>query len=52
VDEAVSLARLLTRAFLDDPIERWCLACDDFPAPLDLQYLHVVRNIAPKGGCG
>ena len=48
-DEATTLGRLLARAFVDDPIERWCLACDDLGALLELQFVHVVAQIAPKG---
>ena len=47
--EAVALARLLTRAFIDDPIEQWCLACDDLGGVLELEFLTVVDQLAAKG---
>jgi len=47
-DEVVTLSRLLTRAFIDDPIDRWCLACDDFSGLLELQSLQVVGQLASR----
>lgn len=49
--EVVVLARLLALAFLDDPIERWCLACD---APrklleLELELSLVVDQLVSEG---
>jgi N-acetylglutamate synthase-like GNAT family acetyltransferase len=47
-DDVVGLAQLLTRTFIDDPIERWCLACDDFGALLELQSLEVVGKLVAR----
>jgi GNAT superfamily N-acetyltransferase len=43
-DDARSVARLLTTAFSDDPVEQWCLACDDFSGLLELQSARVVEE--------
>ncbi len=48
-DEAVAVARVLTRAFIEDPIERWCLACDDLAALIELELLQVTRQLASDG---
>jgi len=47
--EAARVAHLLARVFADDPIERWCLACDDPAQVLELEFLHVVRQISAEG---
>ena len=47
-DEVVTLSRLLTRPFIDDPIERWCLARDDFSELLELQSLQVVDQLVSR----
>jgi ribosomal protein S18 acetylase RimI-like enzyme len=49
VDEAVPVARLLARAFADDPIELWCLECDDLPGLLELEFLEVAKQLTAKG---
>jgi len=48
-DEAVAVARVLTRAFIEDPIERWCLACDDLAGLIELELLQVTRQLASDG---
>ena len=48
-DEARPAARLLTRAFAHDPIELWCLACDDPPGLMELEFLEVARQLAARG---
>jgi len=47
--EVPAIARLLSRAFADDPIERWCLACRSYLAVLELEFLEVAGQIAPEG---
>jgi GNAT superfamily N-acetyltransferase len=47
--EAAPVARLLTRAFADGPIERWCMECDDPVALIGLELRLAVRQLAPKG---
>jgi len=47
--EVSLVARLLTRAFADDPIEGWCLACDDLLGLLELEFGQVASQLAPKG---
>ena len=43
------MARLWTRAFADDPIERWCLSCDDVEAALEAEYLEAASQLATRG---
>ena len=47
--EVPAIARLLSRAFADDPIERWCLACRGYRAVLELEFLEVAGQIASEG---
>jgi ribosomal protein S18 acetylase RimI-like enzyme len=47
--EVPAIARLLSRAFAEDPIERWCLACRGYRAVLKLEFLEVGGQIAPEG---
>ena len=49
VDEVVPAAKLLTRAFADDPISRWCLACDDPIALIELEFLQAAQQLAAYG---
>lgn len=48
-DETTPVAHLLARAFANDPIELWCLACDDLPGLIELEFLHVVREVSAEG---
>jgi len=48
-DDAVVLARLLVLAFADDPIERWCLACDDPKEILELEFSQVINQLTAEG---
>ena len=48
-DDTGAVARLLTRAFAADPIERWCLACDDLPLLMELEFLVAVRQLSAQG---
>jgi GNAT superfamily N-acetyltransferase len=48
-EETVPVARLLARAFADDPIEVWCLACDDLAGVIELEFLHVTRQLSAEG---
>lgn len=48
-DEVVVVARLLTLAFFDDPIERWCLACDAPMELLELELSQVSDQLAHEG---
>ena len=47
--EVPAIAQLLSWAFADDPIERWCLACRGYRAVLELEFLEVAGQIAPEG---
>jgi predicted N-acetyltransferase YhbS len=47
--EVPAIAQLLSRAFAEDPIERWCLACRGYRAVLKLEFLEVGGQIAPEG---
>ena len=49
VSEVPAVAQLLARAFADDPIERWCLACRGYQAVLELEFREVAGLIAPEG---
>ncbi len=49
VDDSAQVARLLARAFAADPIERWCLACDDLPLLMELEFLHTARQLSQAG---
>jgi GNAT superfamily N-acetyltransferase len=49
VDDCPRIVALLARAFADDPIERWCLACDDVPGLLELEFLHTARQLSAEG---
>jgi GNAT superfamily N-acetyltransferase len=48
-DESVPVARLLARAFAEDPIEVWCLACDDLPRLMELEFLQATRQLSAEG---
>ncbi len=43
------MARLLVRAFGDDPIERWCMACDDVAAVLEVEFREVAVQLSAHG---
>jgi predicted N-acetyltransferase YhbS len=47
--EAEAVARLLARAFGADPIDRWCLACDDFDGVLELECREVAAQLTAQG---
>jgi ribosomal protein S18 acetylase RimI-like enzyme len=47
--EVPAIARLLSRAFADDPLERWCLASRSYREVLELEFLEVAGQIAPEG---
>ena len=49
VDDSAQVACLLARAFAADPIERWCLACDDLPLLMELEFLHTARQLSAEG---
>jgi GNAT superfamily N-acetyltransferase len=49
IHEVEVLVGLLVRAFLDDPIERWCLACDAPEELLELEFSRVVEQLAAEG---
>ena len=49
IDEVVPVNGLLARAFAEDPIERWCLACDDPTGLIDLELLHATGQLARRG---
>ena len=48
IDEVVPVAGLLARVFAEDPIERWCLACDDPTGLIDLELLQATRQLARR----
>ncbi len=48
-DEVVPIARLLSRAFATDPIELWCLACDDRSGLMVLEFLQLARELSAEG---
>jgi GNAT superfamily N-acetyltransferase len=48
-DETVAVAGLLGRGFATDPIERWCLACDDPTALIELELLQATRQLTAAG---
>ncbi|HZM55737.1 MAG TPA: GNAT family N-acetyltransferase [Acidimicrobiales bacterium] len=49
IDEVVPVAGLLARAFAEDPIERWCLECDDPTGLIELELLQATRQLATNG---
>ena len=48
-DEAAALAALLARAFAEEPIEQWCLACDDLFALIELEFAEAVAQLVVAG---
>ena len=48
-EEAPALAALLARAFAEEPIEQWCLACDDPLALIELEFAEAVAQLAAAG---
>jgi len=47
--EEISVARVLTRAFSGDPIEGWCLECDDLIGLIELELLQVTHQLLANG---
>lgn len=47
--EAGPISELVARAFYDDPISRWCLACTEYREVLELEFLEAARQTIPRG---
>ncbi len=48
-DEARPIALLLARAFAHDPIELWCLASDDPPTLMELEFFEITQQLSSQG---
>ncbi len=48
-DEVTRVAEVLKRAFAGEPIQRWCMACDDPVELIGLEFLEAARQLAAGG---
>jgi len=48
-DEVVTVMDLLTRAFAEEPIEQWCLECDDLFTVIGIEFAETVGQLAAAG---
>ncbi len=48
-DDVATVADLLARAFADEPIEQWCLECDDLLALIKIEFAEAVGQLAATG---
>jgi len=47
--ESGRIGAMVARAFAGDPIERWCLACDQTDQVQELEFTEVARYLSPRG---